>query len=227
MTGDPSTRRRYIASLAGLLVTAGCMGDESGSESTPPGAAEQPGTGVRVPVTQVDSLPTPVRGDPDADVTVAVYEDFACPHCRDYTLSVLPKLDDEFIEPGEIRYERYDFPIPVHEQWSWAAANAARAVQNEVGTEEFWRYSHLLYENQEGYSYELLGDLAERVDGDPATVQTAAEEGVYREVLEADRQRGQERGVTGTPSVFVNGKYVDQSYEELSRAIRDELSSSG
>lgn len=227
MTDDLSTRRRYVWSLAGLLVTAGCLGEENDDEPGTTGVAGQRGTEAVVPETQVDSLPTPVRGDPDADVTVSVYEDFACPHCRDYTLSVLPKLTDEFIEPGTVRYERYDFPIPVHERWSWAAANAARSVQDGVGTDEFWRYSHLLYENQQQYSYELLGDLAEKVDGDPATVQMAAEDGVYREVLREDRKQGRNRGVTGTPTVFVNGKHVEQSYEEVSRAIRSELDSSG
>lgn len=227
MTDDPSTRRRYLASLAGLFATAGCLGQESDEGPVPTRAAEQPGTEAAIPVTQVDSLETPTRGDPDADVTVSVYEDFACPHCRDYTLSVLPKLRDEFIEPGKVRYERYDFPIPVHERWSWAAANAARSVQNDVGTDEFWRYSHLLYENQDQYSYGLIGELAEEVDGDPETVRAAAEEGVYREVLEEDRKQGQNRGVTGTPTVFVNGNHVEQSYEEVSQAIRSELDSSG
>jgi len=185
------------------------------------------GTEAIAPVTTVDTLPTPVRGDPDADVTVAAYEDFSCPHCRDYTRSTLPKVVDEFIEPGEIRYERYDFPIPVDERWSWAAASAARAVQDGVGTDAFWRYSDLLYENQGAYTYDLIADLADRVDADPETVQTAAVEGVYRGVIEADRKQGRERGVTGTPSVFVNGRSVDSTFDAVRQAIRSELDASG
>jgi protein-disulfide isomerase len=226
MTDDSSTRRQYVSAVIGILVVSGCLGEESNDEPVPTGQAQGPGTEAIAPATQVDSLPTPVQGDPDADVTVSVYEDFACPHCREYTLSVLPKISDEFIESEKIRYERYDFPIPVDEQWSWAAANAARSVQNVVGMDAFWRYSHLLYENQQSYSYELLGNLAEQVAGDPATVRTAAEGDAYHEVLRKDRKRGQERGVTGTPTVFVNDRHVHQSYEKLRQAIRDELDSS-
>lgn len=225
MDGNPIPRRAYLASVAGVLGTAGCLGERSGGESTPP--PEPQGTEAIVPATKVSSLSTPVRGDPDADVTVSAYEDFACPHCREYTLSVLPDLVDEFVESGEIRYERYDFPIPVHEKWSWAAANAARAVQADAGTEAFWEYTDLLYENQENYSSGLLADLAREVDADAGAVETALQDDVYRPVVEDDRKRGRERGVTGTPTVFVNDRSVDSSLEEIRGAIESELGSSG
>jgi protein-disulfide isomerase len=227
MSEHTKSRRRYVIGVGALLATAGCLGQRSGGESETSLPNEPDGTQAIAPITKVDSLPEPVRGDPDADVTVAAYEDFSCPHCRDYTRSTLPKVVDEFIEPEEIRYERYDFPIPVDERWSWAAASAARAVQDGVGVDAFWRYSDLLYEKQGAYTYELIAELAERVDADPETVRTAAEEEVYRGVVETDRKQGRERGVTGTPTVFVNGRSVDSTFDAMQRAIRDELDASG
>lgn len=235
MKGNPISRRRYLAGAAGLLATAGCLGEQSGGDSGPttvnePSGAEVSeldGTDVAPPATTVSSLPTPVRGDPDADVTVTAYEDFACPHCREYALSVEPELVEAFIEPEEIRYERRDFPIPVHETWSWVAADAARAVQADAGDDAFWEYSHLLYENQGSYSFDLFPDLAEEVDADSEMVRTGVEGEVYRPVVEADRERGRERGVTGTPTVFVNGRSVGSEFESIRQAVESELDSSG
>lgn len=225
MTRSDRTRRQFLVAL-GATASAGCLGErDGGTETTPP--VEGRGTEAIVPETTVESLDTPVGGNPDADVTVTAYEDFACPHCRDYSLDVVPKLFEEFAAPGKIRYERRDFPLPVDETWSWAAANAARAVQATVGVDAFWEYVDLLYENQDRYSYDRVAELAGQVDADGETVRTAARAGVYRPVIQADRERGRNRGVTGTPTVFVNDRHVDQSYEKLREAIRSELDSSG
>ena len=207
--------------LLALAAGAGCMGaPESPTEDggTTPGTGDGAGT-------PVESLPAPVQGDPEADVTVMAFEDYACPHCRTYVLDVLPQIESEYVEAGAIRYEHHDFPIPVDGQWSWAAAGAARAVQDTVDDATFFEYSRLLFENQQQYSMDLVGRLAEDVGADPATVRAAAENGTYRPVLEADRQRGREMNLRGTPQIYVNGSKTDgYDYETVAAAIDDATS---
>jgi protein-disulfide isomerase len=208
MTTSARVSRRAVlgalAAAAGSGALAGCLG---GSD-TPSGP------------TPVESLPAPVQGDPDADVTVMAFEDYACPHCRTYTLEVLPEIEAEYVEPGTIRYEHHDFPIPVDDRWSWAAAGAGRAVQDDVGDDAFFQYSRLLFENQSSYSIDLVRRLAEQVGADPDSVERAADQGVYRPVLQADRKKGKNLGLDGTPEVFVNGeKTVDPSFDTVAAAI--------
>ena len=214
-----ASRRAVLLGLAaaGLGTTAGCLGGQDTGEDLGTSTVTTGGAG-----TPVESLPAPVQGDPDADVTVMAFEDYACPHCRTYVLDVLPDIESKYVEAGTIRYEHHDYPIPVHGTWSWAAAGAARAVQHAVGDDAFFEYSHRLFENQDRYSVELLGDLAEQVGADPRTVRRAAREETYRPVLEADRQRGQEQGLDGTPEIYVNGTATaDPTYETVSAAIED------
>lgn len=210
MTSTRTSRRAILGAAAttagAVAATSGCLGPSSDRPS-PSG-------------TVVESLPAPVQGDPDADVTVMAFEDLSCPHCRTYTLEVLPELAAEYVDSGVIRYEHHDFPIPVDGRWSWAAAGAARAVQDRVGDEAFFEYAHLLFENQDDYSIELVGSLAEEVGADPEAVRRAAETGTYRPVLEADRQRGTELGLEGTPEVYVNGEMTDgYDYDTVAAAI--------
>lgn len=210
------SRRAVLAGLsaAAATATAGCLGGGGSDE---------------VPADAVESLPTPVHGDEDAPVTVAVFEDFACPHCRTFAVDVQPRIVDEYADPGDVRYEHHDFPIPVDDRWSWEAPGAARAVQDAVGDEAFFTFTQRLFEEgwSDGsptYSESLLRDLASAVDADPDTVATAASEGRYRSVLEADREAGLDRGVQGTPSVFVDGTPIDRpDYATISSAIDDRL----
>jgi len=178
------------------------------------------GTGASTE-TPDDLLPSPTMGDPDADVTVTVFEDFACSLCRDYTLDVLPRLESNYVDPGSILYQHRDFPAAT--QWSVPAANAARAVQDLSDDASFFEYSRELYENQSRYSMDLFLALGDKVDVDGAVVRTAAEERWYDPVIQSDIALGTEMEVRGTPEVYVNGVRTENwAYETIEAAIEAE-----
>ncbi|MFB6167498.1 MAG: DsbA family protein [Haloferacaceae archaeon] len=212
------TRRAVLGSVgAGLAGLAGCTGNAA------PGDVSAAGDCTIESEPTVSELSPPVAGDPGADVTVVAFEDFACPHCRDYHLNVYPTVASEYLEPGRVRYEHHDFPIPVDERWSWWVASAARGVQDTVGDAAFFEFATLAFERQDDYSLGTLADIAETVGADPCAVQTDAANETYRPVLEADRERGAEMGVSGTPSTFVNGQSVSPTVEGLRTAIERAL----
>jgi len=211
-------RRGYLRGvLAGGItsVVAGCLGGTGGSSGRTDGSSGGSGG-------TVDSLPAPVQGDPEAGVTVQVFEDYACPHCRQYEEDVLPKLEADYVDPGTIRYEHHDFPIPVDDRWSWVAASAARGVQDHVGDAAFFEYTHALFEHQSEYSLSLVASLAGDVGADGETIREAADAQTYRPVLEADRELGLQMGLDGTPEVYVDGEQTaDHAYETIASAIEN------
>ncbi|MDS0221500.1 DsbA family protein [Haloarcula sp. S1AR25-5A] len=209
------TRRGLLsATTVALGAIAGCSGGSSEEEST--GTTETP-----TPIPG-QPLSTPVAGDPEADVTVAVYEDYACPHCATYSESVYPQVRDEYLTDGTIRYEFHDFPIPVNDIVSWQAASAARAVQDNAGDEAFFTYSERLFANQNQLGPDTYADLTEGLDVDGETVRAAATGELYRPTVSGDREAGIDRGVEGTPTMFVNDERVEWSeiaYEPVQSAI--------
>jgi protein-disulfide isomerase len=66
-------------------------------------------------------------GSPNAPVTIEVYADYECPHCRAFYLEVLPPLIAEFVKTGKVRLIHRDFPLPSQSSAKLAAryANAA------------------------------------------------------------------------------------------------------
>jgi protein-disulfide isomerase len=209
------TRRGLLAATVGTVgAMAGCSGGSSGGEPTESGETATPLPG--------QPLSTPVAGDPEADVTVAVYEDYACPHCATYSESVFPQLRDDYLADGTVRYEHHDFPIPVDEVVSWQAASAARAVQDNVGAEAFFTYSKRLFANQNQLGPDTYAELTESLDVDGETVRAAATGELYRPTVSGDRDAASERGVQGTPTVFVDDERVEWSeiaYEPVRSAI--------
>lgn len=202
---------------AGLAGLAGCTGN-----ATPDGVSAAGDCTIESEST-VSELPPPVAGDPGADVSVMVFEDFSCPHCRTYHLDVYPTIASEYLDSGQVRYEHHDLPIPVDERWSWWVASAARGVQDTVGDAAFFEFAARAFERQPDYSMGALAEMAEAVGADPCAIQTDAANESYRPVLETDRELSQEMGVSGTPGAFVNGESVPATVEGLRGAIERAL----
>ncbi|MFO7833418.1 MAG: thioredoxin domain-containing protein [Halohasta sp.] len=213
------TRRRYLAATGAIAVgtgLAGCLGSNSGGESEPDETSHSCELSDRDPV---DELPQPTVGSDDATVTVDVFEDFACPGCRDFALGGLADLEAEYAG-DDVRFRRFDFLV-VDSDWNEPVANAARSIQDELGDEAFFEFTLAAYENQSEFSWQVIGDLAEDVGDDPCRVLSDADGGTYDGVLEADQTEGEDRGVPGTPVAYVDGQQVEDaaSYESVKNAI--------
>lgn len=194
-----TTRRTYLVGLATGVAgsLAGCFGGGSTAEG---------------------QLSAPVMGDPDADVVVKTWEDFRCPHCKHFHLDVVPKLEENYAADGTIRFERHDFPIPI-DNLSWTTAVAARSVQAQGDDEAFWTFTEKAYERQSSLSMSVIREAASAAGADPDQVESDAESNEYRPTVDADRQAGRDMGVSSTPSVFVNGEAVTNSYQAIASAI--------
>lgn len=207
------TRRSYLAATGTVAVgtaIGGCLGG--------PPAAETDHSCDLTERDPVSELPQPRVGPSDATVTVAVFEDFSCPHCARFATGDFSRLKEEFADDPAVAFEHYDFPIPVDE-WSERVANAARSIQEAHDDETFFEFSVAAYENQDDYSWQLVGDLAEDVGVDPCRTLSDATYGTYNQVLEANKQDGETRGIPGTPATFVNGELTQSAYSNIESAI--------
>jgi protein-disulfide isomerase len=175
----------------------------------------------------VESLRQPALGPDDAAVTVQSWEDYSCPHCATFSLDVIPKLRETYVDGGnQVRFEFHDFPIPVRD-WAWTAHSAGRAVQDIEGDEAYFEFSHALFEAQSDYTQAVLGDAGEAAGVDACAAIGHGAEETYRPVVETDRSRGIEAGVEGAPAVFVNGDPIafegGIAFDPLKSAIESAL----
>lgn len=218
------TRRSLLAAGAtvGVVGAAGCLGGGGGGGGLSFDAGAYDCNLMEPSDPDLDYRPT--LGNPDADVTVQAFEDFTCGHCATYKLDHFPTIREDYIEPGDIHYEHWDFPLPVNETWAVPIASAARGVGDRHGDEAFFEFASAAYESQGAYGD---GSSVDTMPGgaDPCAVLSDAEFTAYEESTQSDKSEGESMGVTGTPTIFVNGSPVEGGYaaETIASAIDAEL----
>lgn len=170
-------------------------------------------------------------GDPNASVVIDVFEDFQCPACQFYTESIETLIIQNLVSAGDVKYTFHNYPFldgdgVSNNGESDQAANAAMCA-NEQG--KFWEMHSILFanwngENRGNFSNARLEAMAEAVPLDMDMFNDCFGSRKYKDDIQADFRLGQNMGVSGTPSVFVNGAKVGQpgkiaTYQEIADAV--------
>jgi protein-disulfide isomerase len=168
-------------------------------------------------------------GDPDAPVLIEAYSDFSCSHCGDFALETAHILEDEYIESGQASmvFNAVGF---LAEAPALQQAVEAAYCAGEQG--EFWNFHDLIYANQVMLFTNRGADVsrtmesfAEILNLDLDEFGACVAEGKYQVLVEANQAEATQRGVTGTPTFFINGvKLVgNQPIENFRQAIEEAL----
>jgi len=167
-------------------------------------------------------------GNADAPVVVVEYGDYQCPACGRFASTVKPKIVEEFVNSGQVRFVFRSFQF-IGEESQWAAEAAECA--NEQG--KYWEYYEKLYSSQAGenagaFRKENLESFAVALGLETEQFNQCLASGKYTKKVEAETLEAQSLGLRSTPSLLVNGELVDggAQYEILSAKIRQALSRS-
>lgn len=161
-------------------------------------------------------------GEPDAPITIVEFTDFQCPFCVRHFQQTYPKIVEEYVEKGIVRYVFKDFPLSsIHPQ----AAEAAQAARCAGDQEAFIEMHDLLFQRQmlwsgQGPTDQFVG-FAEDLDLNASDFEACLTSGKYEDAVNADLNQGVQLGVTGTPAFFINGYAVSgaQPYQLFQQAI--------
>ncbi len=168
-------------------------------------------------------------GNPQAKVTLVLYEDFQCPFCGAVSglqsntdaINYLKKNIDpnwapfmptvnEYVKNGTLLFVYRDYAFLGPE--SLQSAEAARCAGDQA---KFWEYHDYLYshqngENKGGFSDAHLKSFAVSLGLDSATFNQCLDSGKYMQAVLDSKAEGTTAGVTGTPKGFIlkDGKIV-------------------
>jgi protein-disulfide isomerase len=165
-----------------------------------------------VPANTVDGATAFAVGPADAPVTVDVYEDFLCPACRQFEATTGETLAALAADgTAQVRYH----PIAILDRastddYSTRALNAAAVVGDAAGTEAFLAFHDALFAEQPaeggpGLTDERLGELAAEAGASGADVEEAITGLAYEDWTREVTDAASRAGVTGTPTVLVDG----------------------
>jgi protein-disulfide isomerase len=186
-----------------------------------------------------DSVPIagrPIRGNPDAKVTVVNFDDLECPFCARMHEELFPETLNHY--KGLVRFIYKDDPLTDLHPWAMHAAVDANCLAEQSG-DVYWTYVDYLH----GHGQEVTGE-----DRDPAKSFAALDRIAHQEAtlgklddarlnacigkqdetqIKASLKLADDLGLDGTPAVIVNGEKVnggavprDELWTVIDRALR-------
>jgi protein-disulfide isomerase len=160
----------------------------------------------------------PSQGPADAKVTVEVWSDFQCPFCAKGG-NTLKQLREKYGD--RIRIVFRQMPLPFHENARLAAAASMAAAEQG----RFWEFHDALFQQQTELDRKSLEKLARKLKLDVEAFQRALDSGAYDNYLDAEMTEARQRGVSGTPTFFVNDTAMvgARPVEQFIEAIDAEL----
>lgn len=170
---------------------------------------------LAVPVSPVDQVLGPDR----APVTIVEYGDFECPTCKQAAPAV-KLLFERFV--GKVRVVFRHYPL---EQAHPHAMHAAQAAECAGGQGKFWEMHDLLFAHQQHLRLNQLQSYAEKLQLDMARYQAEMDDEIYLQRVREQMRGGDESGVRGTPTFYVNGAVQDVSFglHQLTDAVEAAL----
>jgi protein-disulfide isomerase len=188
-------------------------------------------------INQITPVPRPMAegrsmGDPNAPITMEVYSDFQCSACSIFAQQVEPQVVEQYVETGQVYIIYRQFPIL--DRGTNESRQSANASMCAAEQDRFWDYHDMLFANFRGvnagsFTERRLIAFAEALDMDVEAFTACLRENRHQDVIAEDVTMGQQLGITGTPSVFVNGTQVAPgfvpTFEQLQEAFEAELSS--
>lgn len=160
----------------------------------------------------------PVKGNPQAKVTIVEFSDFQCPFCG-FVEPTLGKIFETYPDKVKLVYKNY--PLPSHEN----AENAALAALCAKEQDKYWEYHDKLFENQESLKESDLKKYAADLGLKTEDFNSCLESKKYKSQIETDVMEANKVGVRGTPAFFINGRslYGAQPFEKFQEIIEEEL----
>ena len=148
----------------------------------------------------------PSRGPDKAPVTIVEFSDLQCPHCKD----AQPIIDKLLTEEPNARFVFQNFPLPSH-NWAAKAANYADCI-GRSSKDAFWKFVQGTFDAQsnitEANADEKFTAIADTAGVKGADMAACAAKADTKTRVEQSVALGQSVGVTGTPTVFVNGRRI-------------------
>ncbi len=180
----------------------------------------------------------PVRGNPNAKVTVVNFDDFECPFCARMHSTLMSQILPQYGDKIRIVYK--DFPLVQIHPWAEHAATDADCLAAESGS-AYWQLADYLHENHRSISAgqhnsqatfdeldKLTMDFGKKNGADLTRLQ-ACVKAQPDQVVKASMAEGDALGISATPTVFINGERLEGALDagEVRAAINRQLVQAG
>jgi protein-disulfide isomerase len=156
----------------------------------------------------------PSFGTAGAPVVLVEFSDFQCPYCKEEATMLRQNLLTAY--PKQVRLYFKTFPLDMH-PWAKPAALASRCAYRQKA-DAFWEFHDWVFSHQAEITPENLRDKVMewakgQKDLDPLQLSACIDSKATVAEVEKDIAEGRSLEVSGTPTLFVNGRRIAQTID--------------
>jgi protein-disulfide isomerase len=178
----------------------------------------------------------PLRGVPDAKVTIVNFDDLECPYCARMHEQLFPATLDRY--KGLVKFFYKDYPLVEIHPWAMHAAVNANCLA-EQSPEAYWKFVDYVH----SHGSEVTGPSKDVHEAEKTLDKFARDEGQRSKLdqprldacivkqddtaVRASMKQGDSLGVNGTPTLFINGERISGALPQpelwiaIDRALRE------
>lgn len=192
-------------------------------------------------MSKIDVKGRPVRGNPNAKITIVNYDDFECPFCSRMHATFFPAFLKDYGDKVKIIYK--DYPLVEIHPWAMHAAVDANCLAAQ-SSDAYWDFADYVHGNQNEIT--ASGRSDPKWSGAFAKLDAIAEERVSKYKLDqpkvdacikqqdqtavrASMAEGDNMGVDSTPTMFIDGEKMSGvvTEDELRAILNRDLADAG
>jgi protein-disulfide isomerase len=190
---------------------------------------------VKDPSFNISVANRPVRGNPDAKVTIINFDDLECGYCARMHQTFFPSTVEHY--KGLLKFVYKDFPLEEIHPWAVHAAVDANCLATQNG-DVYWTYVDYLH----GHGDEVNGENRDVKKSFEALDRIARQEAILGKLdsvkldsclakqdesqVRGSAHEAESLGLEGTPAMFINGERIPGALPEaqlwvvIDRALR-------
>ncbi|HXS75155.1 MAG TPA: thioredoxin domain-containing protein [Terracidiphilus sp.] len=187
------------------------------------------------PVFNIDVAGRPIRGNPNAKVTVINFDDLQCPYCARMHSSLFPETLDRYKD--KVRFIYKDDPLTEIHPWAMHAAVDANCIAAQ-SPQTYWNFVDYIHAHGQEVSgqdrnVQKSYSTLDRIAREEATVakldSTKLDACLAKQddsQVRASAKEAEALGIEGTPALFVDGERIngalpaEQVWIVIDRALR-------
>jgi len=148
----------------------------------------------------------PAKGPKDSPAMIVEFGDLQCPACK----AAQPTIEALVAAEPNARFVFQNFPLEMH---NWAAKGAAYSdCVGRASTDAFWKFVAKTYETQSDITLENVDEkltaIADGAGVKGSEIAVCAAKPETKARVDASIALGKSVEVTGTPTVFINGRRI-------------------
>src|SRR3974390_958532 len=167
-------------------------------------------------MSKIDVKGRPVRGNPNAKVTLVNYDDLQCPFCSRMHTTLMQEILPVYGDRIKIVYK--DFQLSLH-PWAIPSANDANCLAAE-NWNSFWQFADYVHANQKAINGtqdvqkskaeldRIALDLGQKNGANMNRLQACIKEQPDKQ-LKASMAEGEALGLNATPTMYINGQKLE------------------